>query len=107
MIEPSFLINYHNLLLAEDFKVHVSCSANISTAFRLNVRSIRNKIGYVMLLVDEHDFMFDKIMFSETWLQNKDNPMVIPGYVHYFANQPDKRGGVFLCTSATNFDAKC
>lgn len=47
----------------------------------------------IMLLSVQFDFRFDIVMFPETWLQKEDNPMSIPGYVHYFLNRPDKRGG--------------
>ena len=66
----------------------------------LNVRSLRNKVDDLALLLANLNIKFTVIGISETWLQNEQHDVDIIGYEFIRKNRPDRSsGGVGLYLS--------
>lgn len=61
--------------------------------FHINARSARNKVDELDLFFDQFKFLFDIIMFSETWFRNTTDVLKLPMYNSYFLNRTASRGG--------------
>lgn len=84
-------MEYHELILPSDVKENTN--PKDVTVFHLNVRSLQNKEDDVCTLLDDCDVAFDVIMFSETWYQDDQPVLNLPGYKHFCLNRICRRGG--------------
>lgn len=65
--------------------------------FHVNIRSVQKKSNKIFTLFGLSNWMFNVIMFSETWYKNDTDRVVLPGYQHLFLNRKNNReGGVSI-----------
>ena len=72
----------------------------------LNVRSLRNKVDDLTLLLANLNVKFTVIGISETWLQNDSHDVDMIGYKFIHKNRPDRSGGGVGLYLSNNFDFK-
>ena len=72
----------------------------------LNVRSLRNKVDYLTLLLANLKINFTIIGISETWLQNDSHDVDMIGYEFIHKNRPDRSGGGVGLYLSNNCDFK-
>lgn len=88
-----------NLFTASELKAHLEKDHCKSfNCFHLNTRSARNKTVELGLLFDEFNFLFDVIMFTETWYSNESDVFSLPDYNGYYLNRTIGRGGCIINT---------
>lgn len=81
------------LLTPVDLNTAVRSKKQTISYIHINAQSARNKEESLTALLTSFDFCFDVIMVTETWYRNEDEVLNLPGYVSYFLNRSDKRGG--------------
>lgn len=94
------------LLTPADLNKTICSKKQTISCIHLNAQSARNKEESLTALLTSFDFCFDLAMVTETWYHNEDEVLNLPGYVSYFLNRSDKRGGGIMLLANKRFQCE-